>query len=45
MIVSAARTPVAVFNGAFKSLTAPQLGAVAARAAIDRAGMNQSRSL
>ncbi|CAM0141991.1 DNA topoisomerase 2-associated protein pat1 [Umbelopsis sp. WA50703] len=39
VIVSAARTPVAVFNGAFKSLTAPQLGAIAAKSAIERAGL------
>ncbi|ORY92080.1 Thiolase, N-terminal domain-domain-containing protein [Syncephalastrum racemosum] len=39
VIASAVRTPVGCFNGGLKSLTAPQLGAVAARAAIERAGI------
>lgn len=34
-IVSAKRTPVGKFQGALKSLSAPQLGAVAIRAALD----------
>ncbi|ELU43151.1 3-ketoacyl-CoA-thiolase, peroxisomal [Rhizoctonia solani AG-1 IA] len=37
VIVSAARTPVGSFQGALKSLTAPQLGAVAVKAALERA--------
>jgi acetyl-CoA C-acetyltransferase len=37
VIVSAARTPVGSFNGALASQTAAQLGAVALKAAIDRA--------
>jgi acetyl-CoA C-acetyltransferase len=36
-ILSAARTPVGSFLGTLSSLTAPQLGAVAIRAAIERA--------
>ena len=39
VIVSAARTPMAAFQGEFASVTAPQLGAVAIRAAIERAGL------
>jgi acetyl-CoA C-acetyltransferase len=39
VIVSAARTPVGSFNGAFASLTAAQLGTVALKAAIERAGI------
>jgi acetyl-CoA C-acetyltransferase len=39
VIVSAARTPVAAFQGALSSLTAPQLGAVAIKAAVERAGL------
>jgi acetyl-CoA C-acetyltransferase len=37
VIVSAARTPVGSFNGAFASLPAHQLGAVALKAAMNRA--------
>jgi acetyl-CoA C-acetyltransferase len=37
VIVSAARTPVGSFNGAFASLTAAQLGTVALKAAMERA--------
>ncbi len=39
VIVSAARTPVGSFNGAFASLTAAQLGTIALKAAIERAGI------
>ena len=38
VIVSAARTPIGGFQGDFASLAAPQLGAVAIRAAVERAG-------
>ncbi|KAK9456047.1 Thiolase, N-terminal domain-containing protein [Dipodascopsis uninucleata] len=38
-IVSAARTPVGKFNGALKSVKAPQLGSIAIKAAIDKAGI------
>jgi acetyl-CoA C-acetyltransferase len=40
VIVSAVRTPMGGFQGDFNSLTAPQLGAVAIRAAVARAGIN-----
>lgn len=39
VIVSAVRTPVASFQGAFATLSAPKLGAVAIRAAIEKAGL------
>ena len=42
VIVSAARTPVGTFNGAFASLTAAQLGTVALKAAMERAGLEPS---
>ena len=39
VIVSAARTPVGAFNGALSSLPAHELGAVAIKAAVERAGV------
>jgi acetyl-CoA C-acetyltransferase len=39
VIVSAARTPVGSFNGALASLTAAQLGTIALKAAVERAGI------
>lgn len=39
VIVSAVRTPMGSFRGSLASLSAPQLGAVAAKAAIERAGI------
>lgn len=39
VIVGMARTPMAGFQGDFASLTAPQLGAAAIRAAIERSGV------
>lgn len=38
-IVSAARTPIGSFLGAFADLAAPRLGAVAIKAALERAGV------
>ncbi len=43
VIVSAARTPVGAFNGAFANLPAHELGKVAIKAAIDRAGVEAPR--
>ncbi|OAP37928.1 acetyl-CoA acetyltransferase [Sinorhizobium glycinis] len=40
VIVSAARTPMGAFQGGLKDLTAPELGAVALKAALDRAGLD-----
>jgi len=37
LILSAVRTPVGSFQGAFASLTAPQLGAVAVKAVLEKA--------
>jgi acetyl-CoA C-acetyltransferase len=39
VIVSAVRTPMGGFQGDLKSLTAPQLGSAAIRAAVERAGV------
>ena len=39
VIVSGARTPIGAFNGSLKSLTAPQLGAIAIREALRRANV------
>jgi acetyl-CoA C-acetyltransferase len=39
VIVSAARTPIGAFQGDFKDLAAPELGAAAIRAAIERANI------
>ena len=39
VIVSAARTPIAGLLGEFSSLAAWELGAVAIRAAVERAGV------
>src|SRR5258705_6201544 len=40
VIVGAARTPIGAFQGALASLSAPQLGAVAIKAALERAGLS-----
>ncbi|ACP26736.1 acyl-CoA thiolase [Sinorhizobium fredii NGR234] len=40
VIVSAARTPMGAFQGGLKDLTAPELGAIALKAALDRAGLD-----
>ena len=40
VILSAARTPTGRFNGSLSHLTAPELGAIAIRAAVERAGLN-----
>lgn len=39
VIASAARTPMGGFQGAFRTVSAPQLGAAAIRAAVERAGI------
>jgi acetyl-CoA C-acetyltransferase len=43
VIVSAARTPVGAFNGALANLPAHELGKVAIKAALDRAGVEGGR--
>ncbi len=40
VIVSAARTPMGNFQGGFSTLSAPQLGAVAIKAAVERSGLD-----
>jgi acetyl-CoA C-acetyltransferase len=44
VILSGARTPIGKFQGGLSAIPAPQLGAVAIRAAIERAGI-ESRAL
>lgn len=39
VIISAVRTPIGKFQGAIKSLTATQLGALVVKAAVERAGL------
>jgi acetyl-CoA C-acetyltransferase len=39
LILSGVRTPIGAFQGALSSLSAPQLGAIAIRAALTRAGV------
>lgn len=41
-IVSAVRTPIGSFGGALKDFSATQLGAIAIRAAVERAGIQSS---
>src|SRR5580693_9724195 len=43
VIVSATRTPVGAFNGAFASVPAHELGRTAIKAALDRAGVEGAR--
>ena len=43
VILSAARTPTGKFLGALKSLTAPELGALAVREAVARAGLDPAQ--
>ena len=40
VILSAVRTPSGKFQGSLSSLTAPQLGAIVVKAAVERAGIN-----
>jgi acetyl-CoA C-acetyltransferase len=40
VIVGAARTPMGAFQGDFSSVTATELGAVAIKAAVERAGID-----
>lgn len=43
VIISATRTAIGKFQGALKPLTAPQLGSIAVRAAVERAGLDASQ--
>jgi acetyl-CoA C-acetyltransferase len=40
VILSAARTPIGKFQGGLSSIPAPKLGAIAVKAAVERAGIN-----
>ncbi len=40
IILSAVRTPIGKFQGSLKSMTAPQLGALVVRTAVERAGLS-----
>ena len=40
VILSATRTPIGSFRGALASLTAPELGAIAVKSAVAKAGPN-----
>jgi acetyl-CoA C-acetyltransferase len=42
LIVSGARTPVGKFQGTLSPFSAPELGAIAIRAAVERAGVDAS---
>lgn len=42
VVLSAARTPIGGFHGELSSLTAPEMGGAAIRAAIERAGLTPS---
>ena len=44
VIVSAARTPMGAFQGELKSFAAPELGAAAIRAAVERAKIGAGTS-
>ena len=43
VIISAARTPIGKFQGALKSFSAPELGSLAVRAAMERAGIEAAQ--
>ncbi len=43
VIISAARTPTGKFQGALKGFTAPELGAIAIREAVSRAGVDPAK--
>lgn len=43
VIISATRTAIGKFQGALKPFTAPQLGSIAVRAAVERAGLDASQ--
>jgi acetyl-CoA C-acetyltransferase len=45
VILAARRTPVGAFQGVFASVTAPQLGAAAIKAALADSGVMARRSM
>lgn len=44
-IVSATRTPIGSFRSKLANFSAPQLGAIAVRAALEKAGLQKERKL
>ncbi|QHL86682.1 acetyl-CoA C-acyltransferase [Nibribacter ruber] len=42
-VISAVRTPIGSFGGVLSSLTAPQLGAIAIKGAVEKAGIDKSK--
>ncbi|MEQ1624804.1 MAG: acetyl-CoA C-acetyltransferase, partial [Sediminibacterium sp.] len=42
-IVSAVRTPMGSFGGSLKDFSATQLGGIAIKAAVERAGLNPAQ--
>ena len=45
VILSAVRTPIGKFQGALSSLAVPRLGAIAIRAAVERAGIQNTQEI
>ena len=43
VILGGARTPVGAFQGVFSTVTAPALGVIAARAALERSGLDPAQ--
>src|SRR5437016_6248681 len=43
VIISAVRTPIGKFQGGLKTLKAPEIGSVAIRAAMERAGLDPNQ--
>jgi acetyl-CoA C-acetyltransferase len=43
VIISAARTPTGKFQGALKGFTAPELGAIAIKEAVNRSGVDPAK--
>ena len=45
VIVSGARTPIGRFGGAFKDISASELGSMAIKAALEQAGLRPEKEL
>ena len=45
VILSAVRTPIGKFQGALSGIPAPQLGAIAIKAAVERAGLKRAEDI
>ena len=42
-IISAVRTPIGSFGGSLKDISAPKLGAIAIKGAVEKAGIKPNR--